>query len=107
MIYIYLKRKRNLLFARQVQAVFHHLLTTTVIPMHLYRQILSLLCKIHLFFFFLQGVAELGMNIGHAPEVMGFMANMPHAPSVAPINMRIGFAPAVAGFQVANAGQKL
>jgi len=50
-------------------------------------------------------VAELGMNIGHAPEVMGFMANMPHAPSVAPINMRIGFAPAVAGFQVANAGQ--
>ena len=95
------------MFVRQVQAVFHHLLTTTVIPMHLYRQILSLLCYIHLFFFFLQGVAELGMNIGHAPEVMGFMANMPHAPSVAPINMRIGFAPAVAGFQVANAGQKL
>ena len=70
------------------------------------RQI-SLLCNIHLIFFFLQGVSELGMNIGHAPEVMGFMANMPHAPSVAPINMRIGFAPAVAGFQVANAGQKL
>ena len=60
-----------------------------------------------IFVYFLQGVAELSMNIGHAPEVMGFMANMPHAPSVAPINMRIGFAPAVAGFQVATAGQKL